>query len=328
MKYIPLIPALLFGGILLSSFSTPPVPSPERERLLRLYRLSEIYERGSDSIRPDTVRSLLLLRQAAEGGLPEAENYLGFVYMTGKLTAAQPDSALFWLKKAADDGFSTAAANIGFMYAEGVGVEKNMENAILWLSKAAAQDNPAAETQLADLLLRDKHATADTLAAADLYERAARHGFPTADFKLSHLMRPLWETLQSDSLLSLARKHYTGSLPYSGVTLLKIILSRKDDPATHVQADASTLLANALAHGRGIGYDHAASDAMFLKGALLGNQEARSILSESLEIFPDMLSTPESRQVLKEYFGENPIPREIYSPSYWRIDDLQVKERD
>lgn len=317
MKTLPAITAILLCGLLFSAFAPRPVPTgEERENLRRLYRLSEIYERGSDSVMADTVRSLLLLREAAEGGLPEAQNYLGFVYMTGKLLPSRPDSALFWLKRAADAGFSTAAANIGYMYAEGIGVGKDREKAMEWLGKAAALDNPAAESQMADLLLSGNATHSDTLAAAGLYERAARHGFPPADMKLSAIMSTVWEKLPSDSLLSLARRHYTGSLPRSGIALLRIILSRKAVDR-RVEAEAATILAHAYSHGRGVGYDHTAADALFLKGALLGNPAARAIIAETLEIFPDFLSLPENMRVLKEFFGEKNIPEEIRSPFWW-----------
>ena len=47
------------------------------------YRLSAILEKGFDTIPADTLRSLSLLRRAANAGYAPAMNYLGYLYQTG-----------------------------------------------------------------------------------------------------------------------------------------------------------------------------------------------------------------------------------------------------
>lgn len=280
--------------------------------------MSEIYERGNDSISPDTVKSIKFLKKAAEGGLPEAQNYLGFLFMTGRMMIQNSDSALFWLKKSASQGYSTAAANIGYLYAEGLGVEPDMNKAFEWLKLAASQNNPVAETQLADLILKNAKFPSDTVESVNLYKKAASHGYSAADVKLSHMISKSQCKVEPDSIIPLSISYYTGHLPYSGIKLLEQYLSRAYEKNGYDRSVAYAVLAHALSHGRGISYNHSLADAMFLKAALLGNPSAEFILSESLEFFPDMFNSRESEKVLSEFYKDGKIPENIYDPSYWR----------
>jgi uncharacterized protein len=89
------------------------------------------------------------LLSAATGGLVEAQNELGLFYLSGKLAAADPVSAVAWLTRAAQAGYAQAQNNLGALYERGAGVAQNLNNAGQLYSLAANQGHGPATLALA-----------------------------------------------------------------------------------------------------------------------------------------------------------------------------------
>ena len=74
----------------------------------------------------------------AQGGDPEAQNYVGEIYEKGLGIAPDYEMASVWYKKAARQGYSKAQMNLGYLYEKGLGVEKNLATAMEWYGKSSS----------------------------------------------------------------------------------------------------------------------------------------------------------------------------------------------
>jgi TPR repeat protein len=98
---------------------------------------------------PDAVAGYGHLVSAATGGLVEAQNELGLLYLSGKLSVADPAAGVAWLTRAAQGGFAQAQNNLGALYEQGAGVPQNFENAGQLYALAANQGHGPATFALA-----------------------------------------------------------------------------------------------------------------------------------------------------------------------------------
>jgi TPR repeat protein len=86
---------------------------------------------------------------AANGGLLEAQNELGLLYLSGRIGAADPAAGVAWLTRAAQGGFAQAQNNLATLYERGAGVPQNLNNAGQLYSLAANQGHGPATLALA-----------------------------------------------------------------------------------------------------------------------------------------------------------------------------------
>lgn len=75
-------------------------------------------------------------KKAADNGLAEAKNILGFLYSQGIGIETDKDEALKLFKESAEKGEPTAQLNLGNCYYNGEGTEKDLEKAKYWYLKA------------------------------------------------------------------------------------------------------------------------------------------------------------------------------------------------
>lgn len=254
-----------------------------------MYRLSALLERGYDSITPDTLRSLSLLRRSAAAGYAPAQNYLGYLYGEGRMVKADADSSRFWIMRAADAGDPKAAHNAAYMllHPGGDGRVASADSLALgYLRRAADAGLPQSQTLLADLYAEGRVLRADTARAVALYEKAIAHGFADAQLRLLNMMGPRWRRYGSAASLGEALRYLNMGAPVIAVELLRNI-----GPAEPETARAYALLGHAYSRGLGVGYDHAKANEYFARAAQLGDPSAQFILAETLEIFPDALRT-------------------------------------
>ena len=244
-----------------------------------LYRLSAILEKGYDSIPADTVRSLELLKRSARAGYGPAQNYLGYLYQTGTMLEADPDSARFYIRSAADNGDNMAAYNLAYLL-----LAEERPEAVSYLERAADAGLPQAQTRMADLLAEGEILPADTLKAVELYEKAIRQGFHDAELRLLNMMGPRWMKLDAATALDEALRYRALGAPTIAVELLLQI-----GPLEPQTARAYALLGHAYSRGEGAPYDHRKANEYFAMAAIMGNPSAQFILAETLEIFPDAL---------------------------------------
>ncbi len=284
-----------------------------------LYHLSMIYERGFDTIPADSALSVRLLRQAAELGHTPAQNWLGYLYGletppgAPRLLPHRRDSALYWIRLAADAGDAKAANNLGYLLledAEAQGEDADslsadrLREAAAYLSQAADAGLPAAITMLGSLYVGGRGVERDSVHADSLFNVALGKGFPDAQLHLLNLNGARWMDAPETERLAIA-EHYAGLRAHviatallESLTLLPDYISAEDSvsPAGPVlsleeQARAHTLLGHAYSLGLGTPYDHKASNRHFAVAALMGNPEAAAIFAETLDIFPDVMTS-------------------------------------
>src|SRR6478735_8243030 len=65
------------------------------------------------------------LVKLAEHGNPEAQNVLGFCYLTGQGVPKDYKLSLNWYRKAADQGIADAQFNVGSFYFNGTGIARD-----------------------------------------------------------------------------------------------------------------------------------------------------------------------------------------------------------
>ncbi len=91
--------------------------------------------------------------QAVQGNA-QAQNYVGWMFETGKGVPQNYTDAAKWYRRAAEQGNAEAQNRLGCLYWNGNGTPKNAVEAGQWWQKAAAQGNAAAKENLA-LLSKD-----------------------------------------------------------------------------------------------------------------------------------------------------------------------------
>lgn len=254
-----------------------------------LYRLSAILEEGYDSIAPDTVRAMALLRRSAALGYAPALNYMGYLYQKGTILPESKDSAILYIRRAADAGDLQAAHNLAYLILEDRGPLRGdtllAAEAMAYLRRAAEGGRPQSQTLLADLYAEGDLVPADTLRAVGLYEQAISQGFHDAELRLLNMMGPKWQSLDGSETLTEAKRYWNMGAPTIAVELLHLV-----GPMEAGTAQAYAMLGHAYSRGQGAPYDHRRANEYFARAALLGNPSAQFILAETLEIFPDALS--------------------------------------
>lgn len=283
-----------------------------------LYRMATLYERGYDSIAPDSTRAINLLRRSAQLGYAPAQNYLGFLFSRGEMIRADKDSARYWIGQAADAGDLKAANNLGFMLLE----EHNNSTDTLaarYLARAAQGGLPVAMTTLGSLYTEGRGIPRDTLMALSLFDKAIEAGFRDAELHLLNLKGREWMMMPETARFQTALHYMHLGSPLIAVQLLSGLDDLKaatsgdntNDPAnspeppTRLNREQSArvfaLLGHAFSHGAGTGYDHAKANKYFATAALLGDPAAAFIFAETLDIFPDIvpsLFNEEEKQLL------------------------------
>ncbi len=91
-----------------------------------------------------SARALALYRQAADGGLAEAELNVAVMYDSGRGTARDATLAADYYGASATGGLARAAFDLGQLYESGDGVPQNLSLAQAWFSQAAAEGLAAA----------------------------------------------------------------------------------------------------------------------------------------------------------------------------------------
>ncbi len=99
----------------------------------------------------DYVTALRLLGTLADQDNPQAERFLGIMYVKGLGVPQDYALAMRWLRLAADKGVPDAQNEVGLLYQQGQGVERNQAEAVKWFRLAADQGGlVVAQNNLAD----------------------------------------------------------------------------------------------------------------------------------------------------------------------------------
>lgn len=101
--------------------------------------------------KPDVPKGYGHLVAAAGGGIVEAQNELGLLYLSGRLGGADTPAAAAWFTRAAQGGYAPSQNNLGALFERGAGVQQNYQNAGQLYALAAQQGHGPASLALARL---------------------------------------------------------------------------------------------------------------------------------------------------------------------------------
>ena len=121
----------------------------------------------------DYLEALHHLTIAADAGLAEAQNQLGFMFVTGTGTVKDTHRAFEYFQKAANAGLGGGMGNLGSMYANGFGVKEDDAMALALYEKAIEAGNPFALSQIAVMYYNGKGTPVDYNAAEQYFQQAA-----------------------------------------------------------------------------------------------------------------------------------------------------------
>src|SRR5882672_8732777 len=115
--------------------------SPAIQSLMADYEADKI---GTRQIRSN----LSLIREAANGGFPDVQAFLGRLHEDGVAARKDLRKAVFWHRVAAKNGQAYAQSWLGYAYATGTGVPKNLKTSHFWDVKAGRQGFAPAQYNL------------------------------------------------------------------------------------------------------------------------------------------------------------------------------------
>jgi TPR repeat protein len=99
--------------------------------------------------KPDLLNGYSHLLSASTGGIAEAQNELGLLYLSGKLGTADIPAAAAWFGRAAQSGYAASQNNLATLYERGAGVPQNLQSAGQLYLLAAQQGHGPATLALA-----------------------------------------------------------------------------------------------------------------------------------------------------------------------------------
>jgi len=110
---------------------------------LAQFNLGMMYETG-EGVPRDYAAAAKWYRQAADQGLPQAEQRLGNLLLNGRGVSQDYAEAVRWLSKAAAQGYGVAQFDMGFLAFKGYGMPQDLVQAHVYFSMAAEQSVPHA----------------------------------------------------------------------------------------------------------------------------------------------------------------------------------------
>lgn len=156
------------------------------------------------SEKADLLEGYKYLVAAANGNLPEAQNELGLLYLSGKLALADSAAGVAWLSRAAQGGYPQAQNNLATLYERGAGVPQNLENAGQLYSLAANQGHGPATLALARFVNQGVGTKADPVKAWALASLAKERGVEDASKLITEIGSKLDATQKAAAQKDLA----------------------------------------------------------------------------------------------------------------------------
>jgi hypothetical protein len=92
--------------------------------------------------RQDYVSASWIFIPLAEQGDPAAQNYLGFMFETGRGVPQNYTEAAMWYRRSAEQGYGAAQYSLGLLYDKGFGVPRDVMEANKWLNLSTAIASP------------------------------------------------------------------------------------------------------------------------------------------------------------------------------------------
>jgi TPR repeat protein len=136
----------------------------------------------------DPAAARLLIAQAAEAGVPEAQANLAGFLLEGGLFEKNQEEAARWCQRAAERGNAWAEYLLGRLYATGRGVKQDYSQAEIWLRRAVGHGSLDAYADLAAMYWDGKGLKQNVSEAFALYRVAAEKSFAPAMFATGMLL--------------------------------------------------------------------------------------------------------------------------------------------
>lgn len=143
------------------------------------------YRRGFRAYTADDLTTAIeALARAADGGHPQAQALLGFIFDKAEDNA----EAMRYYRMAADQGDPAGEYGVSTLYLAGEGVEKDEAEGVRWMSMAAEQGYGPAVEVMAEAYLEGAMGVApDREEALRLLRLGAEQGYESARRRLSSL---------------------------------------------------------------------------------------------------------------------------------------------
>ena len=118
--------------------------------------------------------------RAAEQGLADAEETMGYYYASGTGVTKDYREAMKWFRRAVEHGNTSACSSIGILYDKGDGVPIDHNRAVQYYIMGAMGGDAQAQALLAFKYLLGGGLSKDKRRAAYWFEQAANNGYPIA----------------------------------------------------------------------------------------------------------------------------------------------------
>lgn len=194
--------------------------------------LAALFPSGS-SVKSDPAAAFRWLRQAAEGGKPEAQANVGWLYLRGIGCEQSRTQALRWLTAAADREIGQAALGLAEYYGQKDASDFDLGISLAWAKKASAAGNGSG-SYLYGLALRDGAGVKCDLAEAEkFFVTAFEQGHRSSAYDAATLALERDPTIEEIEAL-IERLRVSAKLGHtSSMALLAKLYSR----GTHVSLD-------------------------------------------------------------------------------------------
>jgi hypothetical protein len=161
------------------------------------FNLGRFFQFGM-GVAPDFAQALKLYLKAAELGHAQCQLLVGQALLLGQEGTPVDEAAGFaWMLRAAEKGMVEAQDEVGFRYMTGRGVAADAEQAEYWNRQAAKRGHPRAQCMLAYSLIGDEHAHRDNLVEAAKWLILAFNQPDNLDDQLSAFINQEWQNVCS-----------------------------------------------------------------------------------------------------------------------------------
>ena len=140
-------------------------------------QLGQIYATGLNNTPVNAAESFRWFEKAANQGLPEAQEAVGRMLLTGTGIPADPGAAMTWYEKAAAQGRAEAEGALGKFYHDGISVPQDFAAALKLFRKAAAQGHGESKYNLGVMHAEGQGVERDYLIAGQWFREAADDGY-------------------------------------------------------------------------------------------------------------------------------------------------------
>jgi len=233
---------------------------------------------AGEGVEKNPVEAVEWLQKAADQGQVEAACFLGIAYAEGKAVGKYPQKSLQILKRASQHGgeqSNLADMVLGKLFHDAIGVSQDYEEAEKWWRKAAAQNNTAAQAQLAIMYIVGK-------------------GVPQNFSEAVKLLKPAVQKGNKDAQWALGLLHYNGKgVPQDFAAAAELYREAAEQGEPNAQYNLAMMYRN----GEGIDRDPREAKKWFSKAAEQGNIDAKKALKE---LSAGLLHSRESLQQLAQ----------------------------